>query len=47
MEWPAKPEDYDFTVKFMKLVSGLVAERKIVPHPATVGAKGLHGILDG
>lgn len=43
---PAKPEDYEFAVKFMKEVSGLIAEGKIIPHPATVGTNGLHGILD-
>ncbi|KAI9640057.1 hypothetical protein NHQ30_011621 [Ciborinia camelliae] len=42
----AKPEDYEFTVKFMKEVDGLIAQKKVVPHPATVGTKGLHGILD-
>ncbi|TVY17738.1 Protein TOXD [Lachnellula arida] len=46
MQWPAKLEDYEFTVKFIKLVDGLITEGKIVPHPATVGTNGLHGILD-
>ncbi|TVY90311.1 hypothetical protein LAWI1_G003605 [Lachnellula willkommii] len=46
MQWPAKLEDYEFTVKFIKLVDGLITEGKIVPHPATVGTDGLYGILD-
>ncbi|EDN99734.1 hypothetical protein SS1G_02592 [Sclerotinia sclerotiorum 1980 UF-70] len=34
---PAKLEDYDFAVKFIKKVDGLIAQKKLVPHPATVG----------
>lgn len=43
---PAKPEDYEFTAKFIKEVDGLIVQKKVVPHPATVGTKGLYGILD-
>ncbi|KAF7908363.1 uncharacterized protein EAF01_004118 [Botrytis porri] len=43
---PAKPEDYEFAVKFIKEVDSLISQKKVVPHPATVGTKGLHGILD-
>ncbi|KAM0145981.1 hypothetical protein ACHAQE_010973 [Botrytis cinerea] len=43
---PAKPEDHEFAVKFIKEVDSLIAKKKIIPHPATVGTKGLHGILD-
>ncbi|QSZ32685.1 hypothetical protein DSL72_002264 [Monilinia vaccinii-corymbosi] len=43
---PPQPEDYEFAVQFIKEVDGLIARKKVVPHPATVGTKGLHGILD-
>jgi NADPH:quinone reductase-like Zn-dependent oxidoreductase len=43
---PASPEDYEFAAMFLKLVSGLIAEGKVTPHPATVGKNGLNGILD-
>jgi len=43
---PAKPEDQEFATMFLKLAEGLIAEGKIRPHPATIGANGLNGILD-
>lgn len=41
------PENYEHAKMFFKLTEKLLEERKIVPHPATVGADGLNGVLDG
>ena len=44
---PAKPEDKAFAEKFLPVAERLLAEGKVRPHPQTVGAGGLRGVLDG
>lgn len=46
-EFPAKPEDYQFGVKFWALTQELLASRKIKPHPYRVWPGRLEGILEG
>lgn len=43
---PAKPENYDFGVKFWKNAEGLINEGKIKTHPTEV-RKGLDGVPQG
>ncbi|RAK95483.1 zinc-binding alcohol dehydrogenase family protein [Aspergillus ibericus CBS 121593] len=44
---PAKPEDREFAAEFMSKAATLLADGKIKPHPAKVGAGGLQGVLEG
>lgn len=46
-ESPAKPEDYQFGIKFWALAQELLASGKIKPHPHRVWPGGLEGILEG
>lgn len=46
-ELPAKPEDYDFGVKFWALAQELLASGKIKPHPYHLWPGGLEGIPEG
>lgn len=46
-EIPAKPEDYEFGVKFWALAQELLASGKIKPHPYRVWPGRLEGILEG
>lgn len=46
-EIPAKPEDYEFGVKFWALAQELLASGKIKPHPHRVWSGGLEGISEG
>lgn len=44
---PAVPGDHEHATVFFKLAEKLIGERKLVPHPKTVGTGGLNGVLDG
>jgi NADPH:quinone reductase-like Zn-dependent oxidoreductase len=44
---PEKPEDKAFAEKFQPVAERLLAEGSIQPHPPSVGADGLRGVLDG
>jgi hypothetical protein len=46
-EWPVVEKDYDFVKRFMGLAEQILADRRIVPHPAGVRSGGLEGILGG
>lgn len=46
-EISAKPEDYEFGVKFWALAQELLASGKIKPHPHRVWPGGLEGIPEG
>lgn len=45
--YPAKPDDFNFAVKFYEVAEKLWAAGKWIPHPQRVGKGGLRGILDG
>ncbi|KAK5047425.1 hypothetical protein LTR84_006521 [Exophiala bonariae] len=47
IEFPAKPEDYEFTKQFMVITEELLAAGKLRPHIELVGKGGLGGVLDG
>lgn len=44
---PEVPEDKAFAEEFFPVAERLLADGKIRPHPQTVGAGGLRGVLDG
>jgi len=44
---PAQPEHYEFGNMFFRMAEKLIAEGKVVPHPATVRPGGLNGVLEG
>lgn len=46
-EFPAVPEDFEFTKMFMDITEGLLREGKLKTHPETVGKEGLEGALKG
>jgi len=46
-EFPAKPEDYEFMVTWMKTAQKLLEERKWRPHRQEVREGGLEGVLEG
>ncbi|KAF3397061.1 hypothetical protein DPV78_008280 [Talaromyces pinophilus] len=46
-EFPAIPEDFEYTKKFIELTEKLLAEGKLKAHRAKVGADGLKGVLKG
>lgn len=46
-EWPIVEKDYEFVKSFMGLAEQILADRKIVPHPAGVRSGGLEGIHEG
>ncbi|KAJ3158189.1 hypothetical protein HDU86_003147 [Geranomyces michiganensis] len=46
-EWVAKPEDFDFQVKFWGLTEQLFREKKLQAHPVDVRPGGLEGAIDG
>ncbi|KAE8150947.1 chaperonin 10-like protein [Aspergillus avenaceus] len=46
-DWPAQPQDLEFGEMFWNLAETLIAEGKIKPHPAKVGAHGFQGVLGG
>ena len=43
----AKPDDYGFAVKFMKLVQGLLSQDELKVHPVSLQQGGLDGVMDG
>ncbi|KAB8078305.1 chaperonin 10-like protein [Aspergillus leporis] len=43
----AKPEDKEFGEMFWKLSEPLLAQGKLKPHPAKIGANGFKGVLEG
>ncbi|EED13651.1 zinc-binding oxidoreductase ToxD, putative [Talaromyces stipitatus ATCC 10500] len=45
--FPAIPEDFEYTKKFIALVEKLLAEGKLKAHRVKVGADGLKGVLAG
>ena len=47
MDIPAKPEDYEFAVKFCNLTQELLAAGKLKPHPLELRKGGLEGTLQG
>lgn len=47
MKWEAKPQDYEFTVKWTELAEKLWMERKWRPHRQDVREGGLEGVLNG
>jgi hypothetical protein len=46
-EWPIVEKDYEFVKSFMGLAEQILADRKIVPHPAGVRSGGLESIHEG
>lgn len=46
-EFPAKPDDFRFAVKFWSLTEDLLKEGKLRVHPVSKRPGGLEGILDG
>jgi NADPH:quinone reductase-like Zn-dependent oxidoreductase len=46
-KFPAIPEDFEYTKKFIELTEKLLAEGKLKAHRAKVGANGLKGVLKG
>ncbi|KAH7066837.1 chaperonin 10-like protein [Paraphoma chrysanthemicola] len=47
MEFPASKEDFEQAKMFCEVSSRLLAEGKLIPHPAKVGPDGLKGVLGG
>jgi NADPH:quinone reductase-like Zn-dependent oxidoreductase len=45
--YPASEADFNFGKKWFTLSEKLLAEGKLVPHPAKVGTGGLEGVLQG
>jgi NADPH:quinone reductase-like Zn-dependent oxidoreductase len=46
-EFPAKPEDFQFSVMFTRVAEKIIKEGKVKPHRYEVRPGGLDGILDG
>jgi NADPH:quinone reductase-like Zn-dependent oxidoreductase len=46
-KFKAKPEDYEFMVKWLKIAQGLLEEGKWKPHRQEVREGGLEGVLKG
>ena len=44
---PASSADFEFGKKWFALSEKLLAEGKLVPHPAKVGSGGLEGVIQG
>lgn len=47
MKFPAVPEDFEYTKKFVGITEKLLAEGELKPHTAQVGKDGLEGVLKG
>ncbi|KFY29330.1 hypothetical protein V491_00094 [Pseudogymnoascus sp. VKM F-3775] len=47
MDFPASKDDFEFGKMWFNLTEKLVAEGKVVAHPAKVGNGGLEGVLQG
>jgi NADPH:quinone reductase-like Zn-dependent oxidoreductase len=47
MDFPASKDDFEFGKKWFNLTEKLVAEGKVVAHPAKIGNGGLEGVLQG
>ncbi|KIW38808.1 uncharacterized protein PV06_08647 [Exophiala oligosperma] len=45
--FPASPEDFAFTKRFMAITEELLAQGQLRPHAALVGKDGLEGVLKG
>lgn len=45
--YEARPEDFEFGVKFIPIAEKLWAEGKLKPHPQRVGSGGLTGAISG
>jgi NADPH:quinone reductase-like Zn-dependent oxidoreductase len=47
VDFPAKPEDYEFATKFYRIAEQLLNEQKLLPHPIEVREGGLEGVPGG
>ena len=47
MEFPAKPQDFEFGKTFWELATKLLASQQLTVHPTKVGSGGLQGVLKG
>jgi NADPH:quinone reductase-like Zn-dependent oxidoreductase len=45
--FPAIPEDFEYTKKFIGITEQLLADGKLKPHTAKIGKNGLEGVLKG
>lgn len=46
-QFPARPQDFEFTKKFMALTEKLLADGQLRPHAALEGRGGFDGVLEG
>lgn len=47
VKFPASPDDFEFTKKFMGITENLLADGKLKPHAEEIRENGLEGVLKG